>query len=187
LKIFLSFLILILFLNAEDEKPDVMQVLFLKLGIKALSEEIGTTKNQSSVNSEKLDTIEKRLDNIEKNMEILLSFVNSREVITSNKDDVMHKALKTEDIKSDTLYTIQLFTASKKKSIEAFINKLPRQIQKKTRIYKINNYLVIRYGAEKLKINLYESVNELKNSGLKDVFIVKISEKSYSNSTTFGY
>ena len=187
MKIFLFFLILISFLHSEDEKPDVMQVLFLKLGIKALSEEISTTKNQSSTNSVKLDTIEKRLDNIEKNMEILLGFVNSREIVTSNKNDVIHNALKSENRSSDTLYSIQLFTASKKKSIEAFIHQLPIQFQKKTRIYKINDYLVIRYGAEKLKRKLFESVNELKSIGLKDVFIVEISEKSYANSTTFGY
>lgn len=185
MKIFIAFLIFISLLGAEDEKPDVMQVLFLKLGIKALSEEISTTKNQSSVNNVKLDVIEKRLDNIEKNMELLLGFVNSREVLKNNKDDAMQKALKTEDIKSDTLYSIQLFTASKQKSIKEFINKLPQQIKKQTRIYNINNYLVIRYGAEKLKKNLYESVNEFKNSGLKDVFIVQISKKSYLNSTIF--
>jgi len=185
LKIFISFLILILFLHAEDEKPDVMQVLFLKLGIKALSEEISTTKKQSSTNSVKLDIIEKRLDNIEKNMELLLGFVNSREVIKNNKDDTMQRALKIENIKSETLYSIQLFTASKQKSIKEFIHKLPQQIKKQTRIYNINNYFVIRYGAEKLKKNLYEIVNEFKNSGLKDVFIVQISEKSYSNSSAF--
>ena len=185
MKIFIAFLVFILFLGAEDEKPDVMQVLFLKLGIKALSEEISTTKNQSSVNNVKLDAIEKRLDNIEKNMEILLGFVNSREVLKSNIDDSMQKALKIEDIKSDTLYSIQLFTASKQKSIKEFIDKLPQQIRKQIRIYNINSYLVIRYGAEKLKKNLYKNLNEFKDGGLKDVFIVQISEKSYSNSTIF--
>ena len=172
------------FVQAEEEKPDVMQVLFLKLGIKALSNEIITTKEQSSTNSIKLETIEKRLDTIEKNMEILLQFVNSKEVIKNNEENVFNKDVQVENNDSETLYTIQLFTAKKQKSIDNFFNQLQPYFQKQIKVYSINNFLVMRFGAEKLKQNLYESVSKLKDSGLKDIFIVQISQKSWSNAAT---
>lgn len=187
MKLLLVLFIFIFTIQAEEEKPDVMQVLFLKLGIKSLSNEISSTKEQSSVNSKKLDGIENRLDNIEKNMEVLLSFINSHEVVKSNENSALGKFIENSEKDSDTLYSIQLFTAKKKKSIKNFFLKLPLEIRAKTRVFSINDYLVIRYGAEKLKENLYDSIRKIKDSGMKDIFIVRISQKSWSNSTALEH
>jgi len=66
--------------TADEEKPDIMQVLFLKVGIEALSNDINGLYSKSKINSIELDKIEERISNIENNMDVLINFIDSQEL-----------------------------------------------------------------------------------------------------------
>jgi len=86
---------------------------------------------------------------------------------------------KSISIKEDKLlprYTIQLITTLSLESTLKALFKLPTNLKKETKIYKIGKYFVARYGAAKEAKSIRGKIKHFKKLGFKDAYLVKTTK-----------
>lgn len=100
-------------------------------------------------------------------------------VLVANSEDVSFSSQTTHSIKDadsgklDNVYTVQLLSTKTINQAKHKRELLPQSLKKDTHIYKVGEYIVLRYSQTSTAKELYSKIPEFKKYSFTDAYIVK--------------